>query len=156
MNIFFLDSDPTKIAEYHCDKHIVKMVLETAQLLCGVHWACGGEAPYRLSHKNHPCAVWARESQANYEYLCEIGLALCAEYTYRYGKKHKSEDVIMWCTLNIPSLTRSEMTEPPKAMPDEYKDSCIITSYRNYYNNAKSHFAKWTKREMPIWFNSVS
>lgn len=156
MNIFFLDREPNLIAQYHCDKHIVKMVLETAQLLCGVHWASGGEAPYRLSHKNHPCAIWARQSKANYKYLCDIGLALCAEYTYRYNKKHKSEDVIMWCTLNIPSLPDTDITDLPVAMPDEYKDCSVITSYRNYYNNAKAHFAKWTKRDIPFWFNNIA
>jgi len=62
MNIFFLDFDTEKCAKYHCDKHVVKMILETAQLLCGTHWVIGSEAPYKLSHKNHPCAIWTRES----------------------------------------------------------------------------------------------
>ena len=80
MNIFYLDEDVKKCAEYHCDKHCIKMILETAQLLCGVHWATGGDAPYRLSHKNHPCAIWARESYSNYVWLTDLGFALCNEY----------------------------------------------------------------------------
>ena len=97
MNIFFLDYDTAKCAKYHCDKHVVKMVLETAQLLCGVHHMCDNvknQAPYKLSHKNHPCAIWTRESLSNYLYLCDLGLELCKEYTYLYGKRHKSQDVI--------------------------------------------------------------
>jgi hypothetical protein len=155
MNIFFLDTNPRKIAEYHCDKHVVKMILETAQLLCGTHWVCGSEAPYKLSHKNHPCSKWVRESDENYEYLCEIGLALCEEYTHRYGKIHKSEAIIEWCANNVPMLPRDVgSTKPAMAMPDEYKVGySVVKSYRNYYNGAKADFAKWTKRETPEWFN---
>ena len=84
MNIFFLDEDPTMSAQYHVDKHVVKMILETAQLLCGVHHATAPDntyVPYKLSHKNHPCSIWARTSLSNYLYLCELGLELCKEYT---------------------------------------------------------------------------
>ena len=104
MNIFFLDYDTKKCAKYHCDKHVVKMILETAQLLCGAHWVTGSEAPYKLSHKNHPCSIWVRESLSNYLYLCDLGLELCKEYTYRYGRTHKSQQIIEWCLdkkLNI-------------------------------------------------------
>ena len=87
MNIFFLDFDTNKCAEYHCDKHVVKMILETAQLLCGVHHMViherlsNDQVPYKLSHKNHPCAIWTRESLSNYLYLCDLGLELCKEET---------------------------------------------------------------------------
>jgi hypothetical protein len=87
MNIFFLDENPTLSAQYHVDKHVVKMILETAQLLCSVHHVTDQvtdqvthqvthQVPYKLSHKNHPCAIWARESLSNYLYLCEMGLEL--------------------------------------------------------------------------------
>ena len=154
MNIFFLDVNPRKIAQYHCDKHVVKMILETAQLLCGAHWMVGSEAPYKLSHKNHPCAKWTRESDENYEYLCEIGLALCEEYTHRYGKVHKSEAIIEWCATNVPLLPRDVgSTTPAMAMPEEYKVGySVVQSYRNYYINDKAGFAKWTKREVHEWF----
>jgi hypothetical protein len=154
MNIFFLDTAPEKIAEYHCDKHVVKMILETAQLLCGAHRVSGSDAPYKLSHKNHPCAVWSRQSAENYQYLCQIGIALCTEYTHRYGKQHKSGDVILWCSANIPDIPFNVgLTPPPLAMPDEYKVAgCPVSSYRNYYKGAKVQFAKWTKRETPEWF----
>ena len=163
MNIFFLDFDTKKCAEYHCDKHVVKMVLETAQLLCGVHHMSPQvphkyptstvQVPYKLSHKNHPCAIWTRESLSNYLYLCDLGLELCKEYTYRYGKRHKSQDVIEWCLDNKPNINDIGFTTPPKAMPDEYKVSDVIQSYRNYYIGAKSSFTKWKNRDVPEWFH---
>ena len=122
-------------AQYHVDKHVVKMILETAQLLCGVHHATAPDntyVPYKLSHKNHPCSIWARTSLSNYLYLCELGLELCKEYTYRYGKRHKSQDVIEWCLINKPNVPDVEFTEPAKAMPDEYKVGDVVQSYRNY------------------------
>lgn len=163
MNIFVLDLDVKKCAEYHCDKHVVKMILETAQLLCGVHHIVNqgttdrlynDQIPYKLSHKNHPCAIWARESLTNYLYLCELGLELCKEYTYRYGKRHKSQDVIEWCVTNKANICDKGFTEPPKAMPDEYKVKSVVESYRNYYMGAKSGFAVWKKRDVPEWFKT--
>ena len=154
MNIFFLDFDTKKCAEYHCDKHVVKMILETAQLLCGVHWINESEAPYKLSHKNHPCSIWVRESLSNYLYLCDLGLELSKEYTYRYGKRHKSQDIIEWCLSNKPIIKDIGFTTPPKAMPDEYKVDDVIESYRNYYVGAKKDFAKWKNRDIPEWFHN--
>jgi hypothetical protein len=163
MNIFFLDDDIKKCAQYHCDKHVVKMILETAQLLCGVHHVTAHDTahdtpqvapqvPYKLSHKNHPCAIWSRESLTNYLVLCELGLELCYEYTYRYGRRHKSQEVIEWCVTNKPNICDKGYTEPPKAMPDEYKVDSVVESYRNYYRGAKVSFAVWKNREKPFWF----
>jgi hypothetical protein len=87
-------------------------------------------------------------------YLCELGLALCKEYTHRYGKRHKSQDVIEWCVTNKVNICDKGFTEPPKAMPDEYKVKSVIQSYRNYYIGAKSTFANWKNREIPQWFKS--
>jgi hypothetical protein len=155
MNIFFLDYDVKKCAEYHVDKHVVKMILETSQLLCGAHWVCGSEAPYKLSHKNHPCSIWVRKSLSNYLYLCELGLELGREYTHRYGKKHKSIEIIEWCLINKPNILDIGFTEPPKAMPDEYKVKDVILSYRNYYRGAKTSFASWKNRQIPNWFSET-
>lgn len=155
MNIFILDKDVKKCAQYHCDKHVVKMILETAQLLCGVHHMTAqvtDQVPYKLSHKNHPCAIWARESYTNYLYLCELGLALCDEYTHRYGKRHKSMEVILWCIGNRPNIADKGLTEFAKAMPEEYKVKSAVESYRNYYRGAKSGFASWKNRDIPKWF----
>lgn len=156
MNIFILDWDVKRCAQYHNDKHVVKMILETAQLLCGVHHMTEqvtDQVPYKLSHKNHPCSIWARTSIENYLWLCELGLELCKEYTHRYGKRHKSQMVIEWCIINKPNIPDSGFTQPPKAMPDQFKEKDVVKSYRNYYIGAKKDFSKWTKRDSPKWFN---
>lgn len=152
MNIFYLDKNPTKCARYHNDKHVVKMILETAQLLCGAHWATGSEAPYKLSHKNHPCAIWTRTNTENYRWLCMLGIQLCWEYKRRYLKTHKSYDIILWCCDNPPNIPEGKFIEPPLAMPDEYKELSHVQSYRNYYNFAKSSFSKWKNGNIPEWF----
>ena len=162
MNIFILDWDVKKCTQYHVDKHVVKMILETAQLLCGVHHVTDevttkyrtstDQVPYKLSHKNHPYAIWARKSLSNYLYLCELGLELSKEYTHRYGKRHKSEMVILWCIMNKPNIPDIGFTEPAKAMPDEFKVDSVVESYRNYYMGAKSDLAAWKNREKPFWF----
>jgi hypothetical protein len=131
------------------------MILETAQLLCGVHHMTDqvtDQVPYKLSHKNHPCAIWSRESLSNYLYLCDLGLELCKEYTYRYGKRHKSQDVIEWCVTNKPNICDKEFTEPARAMPNEYKVDSVVESYRNYYIGEKSKIAVWKNRDIPEWF----
>lgn len=152
MNIFFLDKDPKKCAVLHNDKHVVKMILETAQLLCGAHWTTGSEAPYKLSHANHPCSKWVREDLNNYLWLCQLGLNLCWEYHHRYGKTHKSYEIIIWCCDNHPNIPDNRFTSPALAMPDEYKvANNPVLSYRNYYVNTKKHFSKWTKRNVPEW-----
>ena len=152
MNIFVLDKDPKKCAEYHNDKHVVKMILETAQLLCGVHHMAESklDIPYRLSHKNHPCSIWARECIENYVWLCDLGMELCKEYTYRYGKRHKSQDIIEWCITNHPPLKETgDLTPFRLAMPEECKIGGPVESYREYYIKEKKHFSKWKNRDVP-------
>ena len=159
MNIFFLDWDPKKCAKETLDKHIIKQILESTQLLYSVYHLCDPEklitcpyTPYKLTHKNHPCSIWVRESLSNYLYLCELGLALGEEYTYRYGKTHKSIEVIQWCLSNRPNIKDIGFTTPPLAMPDEYKVDSVVESYRNYYKGAKSTIVSWKNREKPVWF----
>src|ERR1700761_7698925 len=99
MNIFVLDLDPKTCAKYHCDKHVVKMILETAQLLCNAQRKCGINPKIRIelykeTHKNHPCSIWASQSIKNYEWLSTLGIFLCDEYTERYNKIHKSHKLI--------------------------------------------------------------
>lgn len=153
MNIFYLDKDINKSVKAYVDKHIVKMQLETAQILCSNIWFFGKEAPYRKTHINHPSTIWARSSKANFNYLLQLGFAICKEYTFRYGKVHKSESVLEWIGNNIPiELPDLDFTEPTPAMPDKYiihNDS--IASYRNYYNSEKSHLFKWKNRSAPEW-----
>jgi hypothetical protein len=152
MNIFVLDYNPKLCAAYHCDKHCIKMIVESAQLLCSAHWVTGGEAPYKLAHKNHPCSIWVRESISNYLFLVQLGLELCKEYTSRYGKLHKSKSVIEWCGNNFPAIPNKEQTRFALAMPDEYKMDCPVQSYRNYYIGEKNKFATW-RNQKPEWYN---
>ena len=153
MNIFVLDLDHKKCAEYHLDKHSTKLCVEYAQLLCSAHWVNDGEAPYKLAHKNHPCSIWVRECMENYDWLCGLGIELCKEYTYRYGKTHKSQSVIEWCIMNKPKLRyNGEITKFALAMPIECKVGNAVESYRNFYITHKKSFAKWKNREVPSWF----
>lgn len=155
MNIFVLDKNPKKCAQYHNNAHCIKMVLETAQLLCGVHWVLGYQAPYKLTHKNHPSAIWVRECLENYIWLCDLGIELCEEYTYRYGKRHKSQAVIEWCLNNTPKLRENgEITEFALAMPEECKVGNAVESYRRYYIVEKYELAVWKNREKPEWFKT--
>jgi len=155
MNIFYLDEDPKLCAQYHCDKHCVKMIVEQVQLLSTAHWMTGGEAPYKKTHVNHPSNKWARESLSNYVWLCDLGMELCKEYTHRYGKRHKTQEHIEWCMLNLPNIEDKGLTEIPQAMPDECKRENPIDGYRNYYNVEKAYMCKWKNREIPEWFNPI-
>ena len=123
MNIFILDKDPKTAAEYHCDKHVIKMILETAQMLCTAHWETGSQAPYRATHKNHPCTKWTRLNTSNYKWL-----------------------------KNIPNIPAGTLTEWPQAMPDTYKNKNVVEAYRQYYMGEKRNIVKW-KNNIPEWYN---
>ena len=149
MNIFYLNSDPVIAAKKQYNKHIVKMILESAQLLCSAHYMLGSEidVPYKLTHKNHPSAMWARRSLQNYAWLYYHMLALGDEYTKRYGKKHLT---ITKCeyVLNIPPgpIFNTGLTEMPQCMPNKHKvDGDSVAAYRNYYINEKAHCANINK-----------
>jgi hypothetical protein len=156
MNIFVLDNDPIECAKLHCDKHVVKMILETAQLLCtAIHTYTNGELvpPYKPTHKNHPCTVWVRESIENFMWTADLGVQLALEYEHRYGKQHKSAGVISWCLMNCPRFPHVPMTDHVLCMPDECKqDGLAIQSYINYYIlKAQTMDMRYTNRERPDW-----
>jgi hypothetical protein len=159
MNIFYLSECPTDSARMQCDKHVVKMILESAQMLCTSHHVCPSDATlpdkfYKKTHTNHPSTIWVRECTGNYEWMCIHALALCEEYTYRYGKVHASQKVIEWCCDNVPAIPVGSTTQMPQCMPDEYKADCSIEAYRHFYNVDKRSSFKcvWTKREEPKWW----
>jgi len=177
MNIFYLDEDYKVAAKQHLDKHVVKMIIEYAQLMSTAHRVLDGtqwydktaagrriarwEHPnreldqilYKASHINHPSGIWVRESFSNYIWLHALWEKLCAEYTYRYGKIHmtqqKLQHILKTPPTNIPS---GGMTKMPQAMPDEFKQKDSIEAYRQYYRVAKAKMAVWTKRETPEWY----
>ena len=151
MNIFVLHHNPIIAAQMQCDKHVVKMILETAQMLCTVAHQHGFDAPYKATHKKHPCTLWTAQSKENWDWVINHGLGLCAEYTKRYGRIHKSQQHIEWCqTLSI-NFLHTGLTQFAQAMPVEYKNPCAVTAYRAYYHGEKAKFATW-KTEAPDWW----
>jgi hypothetical protein len=153
MNIFILDRNIRKCARYHADQHVVKMILESAQMLCTVVNLDDGEAPYKSTHVKHPCTQWVGESLANWHWLRRLALALNDEYRYRYpvSKDHKSALVIR--SLSPPKIDDIGLTEFALAMPDKYIVSGdAIQSYRNFYIGEKARFVRWTRRRLPRWF----
>ena len=178
MNIFYLDPDPSKCARMHNDKHTVKMILEYTQLLSTAHRLLDGkqsvviinnrkrkrwtlEDPsmnnklFLASHINHPCAIWARQSEDQYLWLYKLLTHLCKEYTHRYGRIHAVVNRC-WDDLRNPPKNLKGIkgfTQPPQAMPEEFKvkdDS--VAAYKKYYIGAKHKMAKWTNRNIPDWW----
>lgn len=176
MNVFYLDTNPKLAAQYHCDKHTVKMIIEYAQLMSTAHrvldgylytdktqngrnikrWRLHDERErhlYKASHVNHPSGIWCRASNENYFWLFELFVELCEQYTIRYGKVHKTQELMKYLIDPPKNIAHTGFTEPPPAMP-EYckipKDS--VASYRNYYNLEKKTFAKWKHNMIPDWF----
>ena len=166
MNIFYIDSNPIKAAEYMVDKHVVKMIVETAQLLSTAHRVLDGKQVgktfvlsddresvlYKATHINHPSAIWCRESNNNYNWLYCHFLALLGEYTHRYGKVHKSTHLTLWLRNTPYNIPVGFKTQPTPAMPEEYiVAGNSIASYRNYYRKGKATLHKWSRREEPSW-----
>lgn len=176
MNIFYVNTDPDIAAQSLVDKHVVKMILETAQLLSTAHRFLDGtqtvinkngrkkkvwvlpdlldKTLYGATHINHPSAIWARETSGNYDWLYQHLLALLKEYTFRYGKKHKVETSGMVFVLrkNPINIKKAELSTMPSCMDVKYKVSeDPITNYRNYYREGKKHIHAWKKRNPPEW-----
>ena len=179
MNIFYLHHEPKLCAEMHCDKHVVKMIIEYAQLMSTAHRVLDGEEYYALtangrkikrwrmpdvkyenglmkaSHVHHPSNVWVRASKANYVWLNQMWNHLLLEYTHRYGKRHACADrmeVLYAWPENIPDVP---FTPPTPAMPDECKiANNSLASYHKYYIEKKVRFAKWTNRNVPLWYQN--
>ena len=167
MNIFYLDTDIKKSVQYHSDKHVVKMIVETAQLLStahrvldgtqiGKHWALSDHREqllYKATHINHPCAIWVRSGEQQYDYASQLLFHLIYEYKYRYKNRiHKCEDIMITTSTPPFNIPKIGWTDPPQCMPDDSKDADTVQAYRKYYMNHKRSFAKWTSRETPGWF----
>ena len=160
MNIFYLDKDPKLAAIYQYNKHVVKIILESAQMLCTAHH-CYGDAeqkanvPYKQAHLNHPSTIWARQSRSTYMWLYDHMMALGTEYYVRYGKTHLTITKCKEFLATPPKYIQGdEWSQPPQAMPDEYKHEDSIIAYWQYYINDKSHIAGKTEnkyREIPIF-----
>ena len=174
LNIFYLDKNPIKCARVHCDKHVVKMIIEYAQIMSTAHRVLDGqkytdktkngrnitrwrhpnkdydEFLYKATHVNHPSTVWASQSKANYIWLYSMWRELCREYSYRYGKRHLTDQKLRSVLFKPPqNIPVTDFTDPPQAMPIDVHCQDTITAYRNYYRTYKNTIAKWTRRQAP-------
>lgn len=148
MNIFILDCNPVLAAQMQCDKHVVKMALESAQLLCNCH--AQELVPYKHTHYNHPSSIWARASTSDYMWLLRHGIALCEEYEYRFSKEHACKQIM----LSLPEFKcpNTRLFPFALAMPDVFKSSTAVKSYRKYYKHKPETIDfRYTKRDVPIW-----
>ena len=152
MNIFVLDEDPRTCAEYHCDKDVVKMILETAQMMCTINNELGNTTPYKSAFSKHPCTLWLKQSLANYHWALQLVKHLNCEYQQRYNKtmEHKSWSVVSSLPTKI-ALPNIELTPFAQAMPEKYKNENAVIAYRTYYINDKKDFATW-KNQTPKWW----
>ena len=149
MNIFYLHEDPVEAARYMYNKHVVKMILESAQMLCTAHHVLGGpdtdgefvDVPYKTTHVNHPSSVWIRENSLHYDWLYQHMMALGDEYTRRYGKTHLSITKCEHLSAAPEATPHEPFEQPPQCMPDEYKADCAIQGYWNYYLGEKRNVA---------------
>ena len=157
MNIFVLDYNPQIAAEMHCDKHVVKMILESAQMLCTIANHLCYDSPYKSTHLNHPCTIWARESRQNYMWLMQLFEFLHDEWQYRFNHTdnhlsyYKLQNVDFDAILN--ALPDAGLTPFAQAMPDEYRDVDAVIAYRTYYINDKADLLNYTKRKEPQWLS---
>lgn len=153
MNIFVLHKNPRLAAESLCDRHIVKMIVESAQIMATLHHQAGNPVHYRATHAHHPCTLWAGRSAKNYAWLLAHAKAMCHEYTHRYGRIHKTEQYITGELHHLPpGIANEGLTTFAQAMPEEYRCEDAVRAYRTYYLKDKAHFAKWTNRDVPAWF----
>jgi hypothetical protein len=178
VNIFYVEKDPSDAALSLVDKHVVKMILESAQLLSTAHRIIDGEeiegksksgrkarrwtlpdarehVMYQATHINHPSAVWCRNSVQNYDWLVDHMFALMGEYTHRYGKTHKCYGELSYMLQSPPHKLKDwDWTPMPSCMAEEYIISDDpLTNYRNYYRIGKLNLHKWTNRQPPEWIN---
>lgn len=185
MNIFYLNEDPVVAAQEQCDKHVVKMIVESAQMLSTAHRVIDGKLVikqnkqgrklkywdlfegsddlememliYKPAHVNHPSSIWVRESSSNYQWLYDHFVALCDEYTYRYGKVHMTDVKLRQALRSHPrNIEKGPITLMPLAMksnPECMFPNDPVKSYQLFYQTKQDRFdMKWSKRNVPEWF----
>ena len=164
MNIFVLDNDPKIAATMMCDKHIPKMVLESAQMMAQAlrrHGATDEQmpltksgTPYKGGHPHHPGTVWAGDSWHNFDWLANHAIGLLGEYYMRFGKEHACSEPIGQMNGMSWRLPNGRLTPFAQAMPDEFKQEDAVKAYRRYYHSKQ--FAKWEKgTPAPDWWQGV-
>jgi len=166
MNIFFLHKDPQWAANALCDKHVPKMLLESAQMLSTAvrkYEEFTETEPlslpiYKSAYPNHPMTKWVSASRSNFIWALENAVFISQEYCKRFNKLHKSSTIInnIYDFELMAHVPDGDMTTPPQCMPDEYKDNDYVTAYRKYYQGAKAYFAKWERGvSSPDWWVNV-
>jgi len=184
MNIFVLDKDPMKAAMMMCDKHIPKMIIESAQMLSTVHRMLDGTPTKRRSksgktmqtyytfgdirddlyylavHKYHPCTTWTAESLQNYNWHYYHFVSMAKEFKFRRGKEHitfkKLGPILAAPPINIKDIGLTEFVQAMTHYPECMVPGDAVQAYRNYYHKAKP-FAKWEwGREAPTWWKGYS
>ncbi|MDW3094228.1 MAG: pyrimidine dimer DNA glycosylase/endonuclease V [Gammaproteobacteria bacterium] len=156
MNIFVLDTNINKCAKYHCDQHVIKMILESVQIMCTALNKKGFTTPYKSTHVKHPCVLWVEESYDNFLWLSKLAVSLNEEYKFRYKKtkNHSSIEVLNKIKLN--KFESIGLTEFAQAMPEQFKvQGDAVSAYRNFYLGEKMKFAKWTRRKPPFWVKDI-
>lgn len=152
MNIFILDRDITRCSQYHCDQHVIKMTLESVQILSTVAHKKGYATTYRPTHRNHPCVLWAEGSYDNFLWLRRLALALNDEYRYRFDRQQDHASIAILAELDPVTFESVGLTEFVQAMPERYRvPGDPVQAYRRFYAGEKLDFARWTKRPSPSW-----
>lgn len=157
MNIFILDVEIKKCAEYHCDQHVVKMILESVQILCTALYKHGFQTPYKPTHQKHPCVLWAEHSYDNFTWLKKLAKALNEEYKYRFGKTEDHISIAVLREISEFCFKKRGLTEFAQAMPEKYRvKGNPVLAYRKFYAGEKMRFAKWSKRKVPFWIKELT
>jgi len=157
MNLFVLDNNIERCARYHCDQHVVKMILESAQILCSALAIKGYTTPYKPTHQRHPCVLWTAESFDNFIWLRSLAVALNKEYRYRYQRSVDHRSIAIINALSGIIYQRYGRTPFVQAMPEQYRDADDpVAAYRVYYRGEKLRFACWTGRQPPRWIDRVT
>lgn len=152
MNIFVLDLNVEKCAHYHCDQHVVKMILESIQIICTALNSKGFATPYKSTHTKHPCVLWAGESYDNVKWLTMLAKSLNCEYKYRYRKSGDHASIQVLNQVKGMIFESSGLTEFVQAMPEKYRvPGDPVSAYRRFYVGEKLRFARWTRRRRPMW-----
>jgi hypothetical protein len=156
VNIFVLDLNIEKCACYHCDQHVVKMILESAQIACTALNLKGFRTPYKSTHMKHPCVLWAGASFANLQWLKKLARALNREYLYRYRTAENHSSLAVVDQIEGMNFESTGLTDFPQAMPEQYKvPGDPVQAYRNFYVGEKLQFARWTRRRRPAWIAEI-
>jgi hypothetical protein len=167
VNFFYLDSNPQICAQYYCNKHVLKIPIEIAQILSKVHHELKSDINYNLVYKNSLVVkntlgpyIWAIESHENYLWTCNLGIELINEYKLRYNKEsHKTESILLFLRNNPPKLPKIGITKfrgTNKYDMFQYVSKDPIVCARYNYAEMKCNNDSWTKRNIPDWFKKLS